>query len=147
MCPKMPESTLLSGKVHVQSLFAVHGRPGPEAPRLKRLFLSQRELAQFYDGTEGICYMAAVELRAGSARGNHFHRVKEEQIYLMQGELKLVVGDIESSARESITLKAGDLAVISPRVAHALHTLSPGWAIEFSTTRFDPSDIHPFDLR
>jgi len=41
-------------------------------------------------------------------------------------------------ARASVALRAGDLAVIRTGIAHALRTVEPGQAIEFSIARFDP---------
>ena len=113
---------------------------------MKRLLLPQGELAQFHDGPEPIHYQAYIELREGTVRGNHYHEVKEEFIYLIQGELLLVVEDLDSKARDSITLQAGDIAFISTRIAHVLKTLKNGHAIEFSKARFDAADTHRYPL-
>jgi mannose-6-phosphate isomerase-like protein (cupin superfamily) len=72
--------------------------------------------------------------------------MKEEFIYLIQGELQLVVEDVASSAREIVPLAAGDLAILQPGVAHVLRTLRPGQAIEFSKLRFDPNDTYRHPL-
>jgi mannose-6-phosphate isomerase-like protein (cupin superfamily) len=138
--------SFLSGKVLKQSLPPLSGPPGPAAPALKRLLLPQGELAQLYDSEEGIRYIAAIELRAGGIRGNHYHKVKEELLYMIEGELLLVVEDPESHARASIPLRRGDLAFIRTGIAHALQPAGPGRAIEFSAARFDPSDIYKFPL-
>jgi quercetin dioxygenase-like cupin family protein len=90
--------------------------------------------------------MAFLELIPGQVRGNHYHKVKEELVYVMRGEVLLSVADIVSQARASVTLQAGDLAVIRIGIAHALRTVEPGQAIEFSASRFDPADIHRFPL-
>jgi len=143
----MNESTFLSGKVLKRSLPVVQPPSSAEGPALKRLLLPQGELAQFYDGEEPLHYLAYIELRAGSVRGNHYHTTKQEWIYLVQGEAVLGVEDIETKARETLPLKAGDLAFISSGVAHAIRTVQPGHAIEFSSTRFDAADIHRFPLK
>ena len=145
--PSTPfESAFLSGKVRKRSLPAFQPPTGSDAPALKRLLLPQGELAQFHDGPEPIHYQAYIELREGTVRGNHYHEVKEEFIYLIQGELLLVMEDIDSRTRESVSLQTGDLVVISPRVAHALKILKHGHAIEFSTARFDVADTHRHPL-
>jgi len=141
-----PESTVLDGRVAKWSLPALELPLGPDAPALKRLRLPQGELAQFYDADEGIRYLAFIELLPGQVRGNHYHRVKEELLYVIRGEVVLCVADIESKARADVTLRAGDLAVIRTRIAHALRTVEAGQAIEFSPARFDAADIHPFLL-
>ena len=141
-----PETTLLNGKVFKQSLPALQLPLGPDAPILKRLLLPQGELAQIYDAEEGIRYMAFIELLAGQVRGNHYHKVKEELVYVMRGEVSLSVVDIDSQARASVALRTGDLAVIRTGIAHAYRTVEAGQAIEFSVARFDPADIHRFPV-
>jgi mannose-6-phosphate isomerase-like protein (cupin superfamily) len=142
----MAQSTFLAGKVLKQSLPVIEGRPGPDAPNLKRLMLAQGELAEIYDSVEGIRYMAAVELRAGAVRGNHCHKIKKELLYVIRGELLMLVADIESGERASVPVRAGDLCIIPPGIAHALRTVSPGEAIEFSPVKFDPADVSAFRL-
>jgi len=142
----MPESTFLNGKVLTRSLPALQLPLRPDAPALKRLLLPQGELAQFYDAEEGIRYMAFLELLPGQVRGNHYHKVKEELVYVIRGEVLLNVADIDSKANASVALQAGDLAVIQTGIAHALRTVQAGQAIEFSSSRFDPADIHQFPL-
>jgi hypothetical protein len=58
----------------------------------------------------------------------------------------LIVQDMDSNARESVSLRAGDLVVIRTGIAHVLQVMSPGQAVEFSTARFDPTDIHRVQL-
>jgi mannose-6-phosphate isomerase-like protein (cupin superfamily) len=140
------ESTYLSGKVLKRPLPVFNGPTGPEAPAVKRLLLPQGELAQFYDAAEPVRYLAYIELRPGTVRGNHYHEAKEELIYLIQGEILLEVQDIDSKERDSIPVAAGETVLISTRVAHALRVLKAGHAIEFSSARFDAADTHRFPL-
>ena len=113
---------------------------------LKRLMLPQGELAQVHNGEPPIHYLAFIELREGTQRGNHFHRVKEEFVYLLSGEVRLLVEDIESKAREIVPLNTGDLVFIPVGVAHTLDVVKAGQAIEFSAARFDATDIHRYPL-
>ena len=142
----MTESTYINGRVIKSTLPVFEGRPPSDAPKIKRLFLAQGELAQVYDGEEGIRYLASVELRAGAVRGNHYHNVKEEVIYVIQGEILLVVEDILSKERASFNLCHGELAVIPVRIAHAFRTITSGQGVEWSATRFAPADICPYPL-
>lgn len=140
------ERTFLGGKVRKLTLPVIQGRPGNTAPRLKRMLLEQGELAQFYTGDEGMRYLAFVELRAGTVRGNHYHKIKREWIYVISGELSLVVKDVASGTRDEFTMACGDLAFIPTHVAHALHVREPGQAIEFSPAAFDPADSYSYPL-
>lgn len=142
----MPETRLLNGKVLRQALPLFQLPLGPAAPTLKRLLLPQGELAQFYDADEGMRYLAFIELLAGQVRGNHYHKVKEELVYIIRGEVWLSVADVNSQERASVVLQAGDLVVIRTGIAHAIRTVESGQAVEFSIARFDPADIHRYPL-
>jgi len=142
----MDELRLLSGKVSKRSLPLVKPPFGPEAPDLKRLMLPQGELAQFFNGEQPIQYIAFIELQPGSPRGNHYHKVKAEWVYLIRGTMRLLLQDVETNACESTVLQAGDLTFIQTGVAHALEPLEPGQAIEFSSARFDAADIYRFQV-
>ena len=93
----MAETEYLAGKVVQWSLPLISGRSGPEAPALKRLLLPQGELAQIHDSDEGIRYLAVLETRAGGVRGNHYHKVKVEWVYVTQGKLLVRVQDIQTN--------------------------------------------------
>ena len=138
----MSEIALLDGKVTKRTLPMVEPSSTPDLRTLKRLMLPQGELAQFYDGEEGIRYIAQIELQAGSVRGNHYHKLKQEWVYVMSGEVTLIAEDLETKRRESVQLKPGDLAFIQTEVVHVLQVTEAGQAIEFSTARFDPADIY-----
>jgi dTDP-4-dehydrorhamnose 3,5-epimerase-like enzyme len=142
----MAETEYLAGKVVQWSLPLISGRPGPEAPALKRLLLPQGELAQTHDSDEGFRYLAVLETREGSVRGNHYHKVKVEWVYVSQGELLVRLQDIQTNERASVPLRTGDMLCIQTGVAHLFQTIEPGQAIEFSTTRFNAADSFPFRL-
>ena len=142
----MNEASFLDGKVRKISLPKFHGPPPAEATGPKRLHLAQGELANFYNGEPGMRYLAFMELRVGAIRGNHFHRKKEEWVYLISGRLLLVVQEVEASRPISIDLVAGDLVTIATGVAHALNPLEPGHGVEFSPALFDPADVQKSTL-
>ncbi len=142
----MAETEYLAGAVKKWSLPVITGPSGPDAPALKRLLLPQGELAQVYNADEGIRYMAVVETRVGFARGNHYHKVKQERIYVLRGEVVAIVEDIQTRARAEVPLRTGDLLLIQPGIAHALQTVEPGQAIEFGQVCFDAADIFTYPL-
>jgi uncharacterized RmlC-like cupin family protein len=142
----MNEMTYLEGKVLKRSLPVFQSPPTAEVSGPKRLLLAQGELANFHDGEEGIRYIAFIELRPRAIRGNHFRRVKEEQVYLLSGEVLLVVQDGEAGTPVSVPLRPGDLVWIATGIAHAFKPTEAGEAVEFSTSRFDPADVQRFKL-
>lgn len=141
----MSERHYLSGKVTHRSLPVVENASGPEAPEIKRLLLPQGELAQIHNAEEPIRYLAVIELRSGGTRGNHYHKAKQEHVYLIEGEVTVLLEDLATGAREDFQMRAGDLIHIPPGIAHALRTIHPGRAIEFAPARLDPGDTfrHP----
>jgi uncharacterized cupin superfamily protein len=142
----MSESTFLNGKVRKRSLPAFELPLAPETPTVKRLLLPQGELAQFYDANEGVRYMAFIELRPGTVRGNHYHKTKEEWVYMIAGEAVLIVEDIHTKEREFVAVAKGDLAIIATGIAHAIKVEKVGQAVEFSSARFDASDTHKYAI-
>ena len=125
----MTESTFLNGRVVKLSLPVIQGRG---------------ELAQIYDSDEGIRYLAFIELRKDTVRGNHYHEAKNEVIYVIQGEIQLAVEDIVTKERASFCLSTGDLAILPVRIAHGFRTVVAGQGVEWSPTRFDAADITPY---
>jgi len=140
------EQSFLDGKVLKRSLPTFEPPLAGELPMTKRLLLPQGELAQFHDGEEGIRYLAAIRLVSGTARGNHYHRKKQEWVYLVDGAVELVAEDVETKARETLLMVTGDLVYISPGVAHTLVVQKEGMAVEFSPVRFDPTDTSRYTL-
>ena len=142
----MSAVSFLSGKVFKLSLPFISLPPPAAAPALKRLALGQGELAQFHHDDEGARYIAYLELRAGCVRANHYHKIKKEWTYVISGKLLLTLEDIATRERVSFSLEAGELAFIGTGVAHAMRTVEPGGAVEFSQARFDPVDSYPYKL-
>jgi|SRR5215831_11179983 len=142
----MTEASFFGGRVLKWSLPEVQPGPAGDEPILKRLMLPQGELAQLYDSEQGIRYIAHIELRAGSVRGNHYHKVKQEYVYMLSGRVSLVLEAAETTHRETCEMKQGDLALIQPGIAHALQVNQSGQAVEFSPNRFDAGDIYRLKL-
>ncbi len=140
------DCSLLSGKVLKSSLPAIPGRPVHGAPKLKRLLLSQGELAQIHDGEPAIRYLACLELRLGTTRGNHYHKSKNEFLYLIAGQVELEVEDLAIRERASTSLQPGDLVFIPAGVAHGFRVVASGHGVEFSAEPFDAADIFPHAL-
>src|ERR1051325_2232489 len=136
----MVEKGLVGGRVRVWSLPRVE--PGPSDLVLKRVMLPQGELAQFYDGEEGVRYIAAIELKAGTVRGNHYHKIKREYVYVLSGKVRFVVQEPVAGAKEEIELAGGSLVFIEPGIVHALDVKESGLAVEFSPNRFDAGDTY-----
>jgi quercetin dioxygenase-like cupin family protein len=142
----MAEEAFFSGKLRRIQLPVFTQPTGPDAPLLKRLLLPQGELAQFHDADEGMHYMALLELKEGGVRGNHYHRQKREYVYVISGKVELLAENLADRAQVSLSLAAGELAIIETNIGHALRTVEAGSAIEFSPSRFDRTDVYRYPL-
>lgn len=142
----MNQTLYLDGRVAHVTLPVFDPPTGPDAPSLKRLRLPQGDLAQFHDSEIGIRYMAAIELKPGTVRGNHFHLKKAESVYLLSGSAELFFQAKEEGAVQCVVLSTGDLVHIQPGVIHAFRPLIEGVAIEYSPERFDAQDTYRHSL-
>jgi len=138
----MQQRTLLQGLVSVCTLPQIQPGPAGAELLLKRVMLPQGELAQFHDSDEAMRYIAAIELKTGAVRGNHYHKIKREYVYILSGRLTLIVQKLEAELLESTDMSGGELALIPPGIIHALHVKEDGLAVEFSPNRFDPTDTY-----
>jgi hypothetical protein len=134
----------LNGKVKVWTLPEV--RPPADPSLLKRVLLPQGTLSQFHNGSPAIHYIAAFDLVLGGVRGNHYHKRKQEYVYLLHGSISLVIRDLASGQEDTLAMHEGDLALIETEVVHALVPLKAGLGVEFSPAPFDPEDIFKVQL-
>ena len=60
--------------------------------------------------------------KAGSIRGNHYHRKDTHYVYCMQGKFKYSEKSLKNpkSKVESVILKPGDLVLTPPMKAHSM---------------------------
>lgn len=142
----MSEQPHLGGKVILKTLPVLEGSPGPAGPDRRHLKLPQGDLIQLHNSAQPVHYLALIQLRSGGVRGNHYHIRKQEHVYVLEGEIALIVEDLDGAGRETLTVRAGDLVFLPPRVAHALCTVHPGWAVEFTPAPLDPADSYRHSL-
>ena len=132
---------LLRGKVQIRPLL-VTDQPSTRAEVQARLLSPAGELAVLADGMTAIRHLGYVELREGKARGNHYHKVRQESFYVIAGELELHVRD-QASGEASITpMRTGDLAQIAPGIVHTFVPRISGHALEFAAEIFDAADVY-----
>ncbi|MHB9132652.1 MAG: hypothetical protein ACYDBB_16405 [Armatimonadota bacterium] len=143
----MSESrTLLQGKVTITPLPTFTPPAQPDAAMAKRLMLPNGELAQVYNSETPIHLLAYLEFPADVIRGGHYHRTRQEHLYLMRGEVALTVLDLETGTIERTHVREGDFVRIAPGTAHIYQTITPGHAIEFSGALFDPEDTVKYSV-
>ncbi|HEX7858707.1 MAG TPA: cupin domain-containing protein [Verrucomicrobiae bacterium] len=139
MQPSQTKS-FFDGRATVKSLL-VTDQPANRAEVCARITSPRGDLAVLTDGTTPIRHLSYLELRPGMIRGNHYHKQRREWFYLISGELSLTMADVKGGEKTVIQLRAGDLAYITPEIAHALNPTTPGHAVEFAAEPFDLSDV------
>jgi hypothetical protein len=113
----------------------------PIPPGGGRMVTAAGELAQIVNG-EPYRYLAFLEFQPDpdAPRGNHFHAVKTEHLYIVDGLVRASYLDLDTGEQSEVELRGGDLVAVSPRCAHAYIALEHSHAVEFSPLGYDPED-------
>lgn len=89
---------------------------------------------------ENIGHVAFFELRKGQFRGNHYHEKKEEVFYIINGKIRAIFVDINTSEKEEQILTKGDKVQVPPRIGHIFHGLEDATVVEYSPQYYDKED-------
>lgn len=81
-------------------------------------------IADVYDG-ESIRHIGFITSKAGSVRGNHYHKKATQYTYILKGKVRWYTKDTRDPASEVVVreLGPGDLAADLPEIAHAMAAL------------------------
>ena len=110
-----------------------------EIPGAKRWEEERGEFVQIaYQ--EGMYHLAALEIRKGFSRGNHYHEKKEEIFYVFEGKIKASFIDMDSLEEEERILEKGDKIRVQPRCGHLFYGLENTLVIEYSPQVYDKED-------
>jgi dTDP-4-dehydrorhamnose reductase len=90
---------------------------------------------------EEINYVESVK---GSVRGNHYHKVTREGIFIIDGKIRIILVDLAKSSKRTFVAKAGDVLLINPNTVHTFKMLSKSRWINLLSQPFDSGnkDIH-----
>jgi len=89
-----------------------------------------------------------VTSRAGMVRGNHYHKESHELVFILEGEVEVVLRDVNNAGdMETTILRAGQGIEINTFVLHTMHYLTDTVQISLLDRAFDPSnpDLHIMD--
>ncbi len=111
-----------------------------------RILTPAGEIAQIVSGNS-FNFLAYIEFENSKApRGNHYHTVKEEFLYVIKGRLRAIYKDIDSGETEEVILETGDLINLKPQCAHVYFALEYTQTLEFSNFPYDPTDTQRYVL-
>ena len=91
-------------------------------------------------------HVAFFELKKGQFRGNHYHEKKEEVFYVINGKIRAIFVDVDTSEREERILTKGDKVQVSTRVGHIFHGLQDATVVEYSPQYYDKEDALKIDI-
>jgi dTDP-4-dehydrorhamnose 3,5-epimerase-like enzyme len=89
---------------------------------------------------EDIGHVAFFELKKGQFRGNHYHEKKEEVFYIINGKIRAVFADIDTSEREERILTKGYKVQVPTRIGHIFYGLEDATVVEYSPQYYDKKD-------
>jgi mannose-6-phosphate isomerase len=78
-----------------------------------------------------------LHIKAGHALSKQYHRVKDETVYLLSGELKYCVQMEGSDRIEDVFLKQGEAFRITPGTIHYMEAVTDCDVLEASTPHLD----------
>jgi hypothetical protein len=136
---------MLDKKVTIEQ-FPIGGNSNLE----RRIFSEKGEMAQILNRTDEafrqLVYWELDSTKSDQERGHHRHERRIERIYVLTGELELLLKDIDSSDSKKVIIKAGNRATIRPRIAHAYRSLMYSQVLEYSPEPYDPTDTYPYKV-
>jgi len=73
--------------------------------------------------------------KAGTQRGNHYHKTDYHYVYCLSGKFRYSEKDMSkaNSPTESVILKPGDLVLSTPMVAHSMEFIEDTVFLAFTT--------------
>jgi mannose-6-phosphate isomerase-like protein (cupin superfamily) len=91
-----------------------------------------------------LCYLTL--LPETGYRGGHFHKVKTEGLYVVQGRALVDFVCSESGERLSLELRVGDRLEVPPGIAHRIKALSPLAFLEYADRPYEAEDDLRFEF-
>lgn len=95
---------------------------GETVIRGKNSFEDERGKIDNYELPESVNLVATITSKKGTLRANHFHPIQEQKCLLVSGSYISVYKDllVHNSPIKHQIIKAGDLSIMPPMVAHAM---------------------------
>ena len=91
--------------------------------------------------------------KKGTVRGNHYHTKTEEWFGVAQGSLRVVLENVRTLKRKTLTLKASERHFVRLHIglytAHAFQSLTPtAVLLDYANKEYDRynTDRHPYGL-
>ena len=94
------------------------------------------EISQATTGAHNI-YMGIFRVPPGSRGRPHYHDNCESALYMLSGSIEIKWGD---TLEEALTVEAGDMLYVPPRVTHTVQNTSDTDPAEYVVARDSPTE-------
>ena len=94
------------------------------------------EISQATAGAHNI-YMGIFRVPPGSRGRPHYHDNCESALYMLSGSIEIKWGD---TLEEALTVEAGDMLYVPPRVTHTVENASADDPAEYIVARDSPTE-------
>lgn len=78
-----------------------------------------------------------LKFKAGAQFSNHFHVLKKESFYVLEGEIEFKITDTTDASQKTYKIKTGQVIDIPPYCPHQVKAITDAKLIEFSTHHFE----------
>ncbi|MFH1439369.1 MAG: cupin domain-containing protein [Candidatus Woesearchaeota archaeon] len=78
--------------------------------------------------------------KKGNKRGNHYHKYCHEFFYIIDGELKITIRNINTKEQRIAIMKRGDCFIIEPYEIHIVEALTDLELVVLLSSPFDPEN-------
>lgn len=87
-------------------------------------------------------------MNAGAVMGNHYHRHTRIYFYLASGAVRIRTIHVETGARDTFRLAAGQAVILQTDESHAIEFVESSSFIMLKSRRYrlDDPDTYPYDV-
>jgi dTDP-4-dehydrorhamnose 3,5-epimerase-like enzyme len=85
-----------------------------------------------------------LESRANIVRGGHYHQRTEEMVFIIEGQVEVIIENINTRAKHTCVLGKGETLIIEPLESHTFRTLTYCRWLNFLSHPYDHAkpDVH-----
>ncbi len=78
-----------------------------------------------------------VKTVAGQIRGNHYHKHTKELFFIISGEMRIFIQDLDGREITTFTCHGGEILIVDPYELHTFHTITESQWINALSSPFD----------
>lgn len=92
---------------------------------------------------EEMNYLESVK---GCTRGGHYHKSTDENFFIIQGKIKVILSNIDDKSKKEFFIEGGDILAIPPNVLHTFEVLEESKWVNMLSKAMDNNNKDIFKL-